>query len=83
MNELNILTQCYSPLGSDPKVDIHLKDELLVKLSQKINVQPSQLILGWLLKRGLNPLPRSINPEHIKSNLQCKQILIIYKKIYN
>lgn len=68
--ENNILTQAYSPLGSDIKQASYSKEPLVVELSKKINVSPTQLILAWHLKRGINPLPRSTNKEHLKENFE-------------
>ncbi|TIB15717.1 hypothetical protein E3P92_00875 [Wallemia ichthyophaga] len=74
-NEENgILTQAYSPLGSDTKQASYSKEPLIQELSKKANVSPTQLILAWHLKRGINPLPRSMNKEHLKENLDAVNV---------
>ncbi|TIA92954.1 hypothetical protein E3P99_00414 [Wallemia hederae] len=72
--ENGILTQAYSPLGSDTKQASYSKEPLVVELSNKIGVSPTQLILAWHLKRGINPLPRSKNKEHLKENLEAVNV---------
>ncbi|TIC33426.1 Aldo/keto reductase [Wallemia mellicola] len=72
--ENDILTQAYSPLGSDAKQASYSKEPLIVELSNKLNVSPTQLILAWHLKRGINPLPRSTNKQHLQENLEAMNI---------
>jgi diketogulonate reductase-like aldo/keto reductase len=43
--------------------------ELLVNLSKKYNVSQSQIILNWLVRKGIMPLIRSDNPSHIDEDI--------------
>jgi alcohol dehydrogenase (NADP+) len=77
----NILMTAYSPIGSpgsragsvltggDTKPRPVLLEEAIVKeMAKKYNKTPSQVLLRWLIQRGINVIPKSINPTRIKEN---------------
>ena len=41
----------------------------LVTLAEKYNKSTAQICLRWSLQRGILPLPKSVTPERIRSNL--------------
>ena len=63
----------YCPLGysySDQILsEAHVKD-----IALQLGCSPSQVVLSWLLKQGLHVIPRSSNEEHLKSNLDSKEV---------
>ncbi|SJK98824.1 related to GCY1-galactose-induced protein of aldo/keto reductase family [Armillaria ostoyae] len=62
-----IIPQAYSPLGSTNSPI--LKDEVVVAIAGKHSIQPSDVLLGWLLAKQIIALPKSVTPARITSNL--------------
>ncbi len=60
----NILVTAYSPLGRGAE----LQNPTVVELSQKYGVSPAQVILNWIVSRGIVAIPKSKTPERIKDN---------------
>ncbi len=65
----NIAVQAWSPLGGDGAPI--LKDEIIIKLAEKYNKTPVQIILRWNIQRNVIVLPKSVNKERIASNIQA------------
>ncbi|CAO3655566.1 unnamed protein product [Mucor fragilis] len=67
-----ILITAYSPLGS---TDSPLfKDEKVLKIAEKYNVSPAQILISWGLKRGYSVIPKSVTPSRIESNFQTVEL---------
>lgn len=67
----NISVTAYRPLGGppeDPKSPIH--DKKIEELAQKYNKSPGQIMIKFLVQRGIITIPKSSNPERIKSNFE-------------
>ncbi|WP_347554236.1 aldo/keto reductase [Robbsia sp. KACC 23696] len=60
-----IRTEAWSPLGQGGEL---LKAPLFKQLAQKHGKEPVQVILRWHIQAGHVVIPRSKNPERIKSN---------------
>lgn len=43
---------------------------LIQELSQQYNKTPAQIILNWIIGRGMIAIPKSAHPERIKENLE-------------
>jgi aldehyde reductase len=65
----------YSPLGSadrpwatpqDPKL---LEDEQLIALGKKYNKTAAQVVLRWLVQRGIIAIPKSVQAKRLKENM--------------
>lgn len=65
-DENDIVITAYSPLaqGRDLQLD------LIQQIGQKHDRSPAQVILNWLMQKGMVAIPRSKKEEHIKSNFQ-------------
>ncbi len=61
----DILIEAWSPLGRGNVLD----NEVLVGIAKKYNVSVPQLCIRWIIQKGHLPLPKSVTPERIKSNL--------------
>jgi len=61
-----IVPQAYSPLGSvnSPL----LTDEVVVEIATKHSLQPADVLLGYLIAKGVVALPKSVTPARIASN---------------
>lgn len=74
---LGISVTAYSPLGnSNPvyKDDSEnppplLKNDLLVRIGERIGCTPAQVSLSWGITRGTSVIPKSSHREHIEQNL--------------
>ncbi|CAA7261142.1 unnamed protein product [Cyclocybe aegerita] len=61
-----IVPQAYSPLGSTNSPLI--ADEEVVKVAVKHGLQPADVLVGYLIKKGIVALPKSVTPARISSN---------------
>jgi diketogulonate reductase-like aldo/keto reductase len=59
-----ILVEAYSPIGHGEL----LKNEEIAKMAAKYGVTVPQLSIRYDLQLGLLPLPKTANPEHMKTN---------------
>lgn len=64
--ELGILVEAYSPNGNGKL----LKDDTLLKISEKYGKSVAQICIRWTLQHGTLPLPKSVTPEYIKENTE-------------
>jgi len=60
----DILVEAYSPIGHGEL----LKNEEVAKMAKKYNVAVPQLGIRYDLQLGLLPIPKTANPNHMKSN---------------
>ncbi|RLV93109.1 hypothetical protein JA1_002736 [Spathaspora sp. JA1] len=65
--EQGILVQAYGPLGPITKGQGGPLDPVLEKLSKKYGKTPSQILLRWVIQRGVLPLTTSGKEDRIKS----------------
>lgn len=63
-NSKNIKVTAYSPLGMGDE----LQNETVIELSKKYSVSPAQVILNWIMARGIVAIPKSTNSENIRDN---------------
>jgi alcohol dehydrogenase (NADP+) len=72
----------FAPLGSSDrpvrlKVDdepILLEDPAIIKVAERHNANPAQLLISWAINRQTAVIPKSINPERIKQNLRAAKL---------
>lgn len=67
LKEQNILMQAWSPLAAG-KEDL-FTNEILCKIAQKHQKSVAQIILRWLVLRGIVPVVKSANPIRMRENL--------------
>lgn len=67
MDENNIRLEAWFPLGHGNK-DL-LENETIVSLAHQYNKNAGQIILRWIYQEGVISLPKSINPERMKGNI--------------
>lgn len=67
----------YSPLGAPGRIDIMktdknsdilMENETILKLAQKYNKQPAQILIRFALQRDIVCIPKSVTPARIKTN---------------
>ncbi|GJM92573.1 hypothetical protein PR202_ga09053 [Eleusine coracana subsp. coracana] len=62
----------YSPLGSPAIAWVDhnvLEDPIVVSIAEKLGKTPAQVALRWNIQMGHSVLPKSVNEERIKQNL--------------
>jgi 2,5-diketo-D-gluconate reductase A len=64
-DELGVRTESWSPLGQAQFLD----DPMIAALAHKHGKSPAQVIIRWHLDSGLIVIPKSVNPERIRQNL--------------
>ena len=67
LKEQNILMQAWSPLAAG-KEDL-FTNEILCNIAQKHQKSVAQIVLRWLVQRGIVPVVKSANPVRMKKNL--------------
>lgn len=65
-----ITLTAYSPLGRGQ--DLNLK--AISEVAKKHNATSAQVILAWILKRGIVAIPKSTTPERIKENFEAHKL---------
>ncbi|XP_054153871.1 1,5-anhydro-D-fructose reductase-like [Oppia nitens] len=75
--ERGITLTAYSPLGNPGSVDSNppdrgclLKDPVILRLAQKYGKNAGQILLKFQTDRNIIVVPKSVNPDRIKSNIQ-------------
>jgi diketogulonate reductase-like aldo/keto reductase len=74
---LGIITQAWSPLGgvyvyraADADADRSaLADATVLRIAERFDKTPAQVILRWHLDSGRSAIPKSVRPERIAENL--------------
>ena len=61
----NILVEAWAPFSNGQI----LKHPVLQEIADKYQKSVAQLTLRWIIQKGIVPLPKSVTPERIKSNL--------------
>lgn len=69
--EQDILVEAYSPIAHGAA----LKDEAVGEVARRYGVTIPQLCIRYTLQLGAVSLPKSSNPEHIKSNAQLDFVI--------
>ena len=64
----------YSPLGTTVKWQKgkpNVRDDpVILRIAEKRKISSADVILQWHLQRGVTVIPKSLSPDHIRSNLQ-------------
>jgi diketogulonate reductase-like aldo/keto reductase len=72
----NIAVVAYAPFGAPDRSWAKtgeplstLENALVVELAKKYNKKPGQIVLRWLIQRGIIPIPKSVTPSRIEENI--------------
>lgn len=74
-----IVPIAFSPIGSPcrperdrtPEDTIDIEDPVIVKIAQRHQVHPAVICIKWAISRGQIPIPLSVTPSKILSNLKA------------
>lgn len=69
----------FCPIGSPKRPDrdktetdtVDIEDPVVVRIAKRLGVHPAVVCLKWAVQRGVVPIPFSVTPSKIESNLQC------------
>ncbi|XP_046972643.1 aldo-keto reductase AKR2E4-like [Vanessa cardui] len=87
---LNITVLSYAPFGfMVPRPFVNnptnstFEEPVLVKLAKKYGKKTNQVVLRYLIDRGTIPIPKSVNKERIKSNIDVFDFSLTSEEIYS
>lgn len=69
MEKLGVAMQAYAPMGRKRPPEC-FDDPALVALARKYNKSVRQIMLRFLIQRGVAVIPKSVHPERIRENIQ-------------
>lgn len=73
--EQDIVVEAYSPLGNNiynlPRA---VDDAEIGQLARSLGKTPAQVIISWMLQRGIVVLPKSVTPSRIKENFEVFEL---------
>lgn len=70
MESKQIALMAYCPLDQGRL----LSHPVLCNLSEKYNVTPAQIALGWLLQQGVIVIPKSMHIDRVKENIDSQKV---------
>ena len=66
--QYDMQVECWYPIGhADPEL---LQNETLTAIAEAHGKSVVQVILRWHMQKGLCAVPGSINPDHIRENIE-------------
>ncbi|MFP4402527.1 MAG: aldo/keto reductase [Candidatus Nanoarchaeia archaeon] len=64
-NEHNIVVEAYSPLSHGE----FLNDQAIIKLAEKYEKSPAQILLRWLIEKNIVIIPKTAHKERLVENI--------------
>ena len=69
----------FCPIGSPKRPErdktetdtVDIEDPVVVRIAERLEVHPAVVCLKWAVQRGVVPIPFSVTPSKIESNLKC------------
>ncbi|ELR69871.1 Oxidoreductase, aldo/keto reductase family [Fulvivirga imtechensis AK7] len=76
MMERGINPMAWSPVGGRKNIGLALKNDEVLKMAAKYNLEVGNLLLAWLLKHpaGIVPVIGTMNPERVRSSVTALQV---------
>lgn len=71
-NANGILVEAWSPLGRGNL----LNDPLVCDIASRLGKSPSQVILRWVIQRGVLPLVKSVHADRIRENFMVSDFVL-------
>ena len=79
LNEKDIQPIGFCPIGSPKRPErdkteldtVDIEDPIIVNIAERLKVHPAVVCLRWAIQKGHIPIPFSITPSKIESNLKC------------
>lgn len=74
----NIAVTAYSPLGSQHDANAEepsvLGNEVIKEIAERLKITPAQVVLSWLMNRGVIVIPKSVHQDRIKENYAAQAV---------
>ncbi len=67
-----VAVTAYSPLGSNGAA--MTENPVVKEIAERIKATPAQVILAWLMQRGVIVIPKSVHTDRIKENFAAQNI---------
>ncbi|KAJ3043314.1 hypothetical protein HDV00_005317 [Rhizophlyctis rosea] len=67
LHDNQIVPTAYSPFATGKGV---LEDPTVVEVAKSVNKPAGNVILSWLVSKGVQVIPKSVTPERIRSNFE-------------
>ena len=67
MDKKQVAHMAYAPLGQGNRNEMY-QEPVVLALSEKYGKTPAQILLRFLIQKGIAVIPRSTKPEHIEEN---------------
>lgn len=82
MNELGVRMTAYSPLGTPDSGEMFgrddpfrlLDDPVVAGIAEAHDTGPGEILIAWAVQRGTSVIPKSTNPDRIRSNLVASEL---------
>ena len=69
----NVAMMAYSPLGSRQKgAQNVLENPAVMKIAEKLQASPAQVVLAWQLQRGVSVIPKSVHEARLRENFAAQ-----------
>lgn len=64
-----------------------IQDPIVIEVAERLGKTPAQVVLSWIVQRGIVALTKSVTPSRIKSNLegeglQTQNLLVYFTHMY-
>ena len=77
-----VVVTAYSPLGSTDRPEvlkaedepILLEDPVIRQIAEERRATAAQVLLSWAIRRGTNPIPKSVHPRRLAENLAAVDV---------
>lgn len=71
-SDMGIVVETWSPLGQSAD----LEHPEILAIAEATGATPAQVIIRWHLNRGFVTIPKSANPERIRSNFEALDVVL-------
>lgn len=80
LQKQGIAVTAYSPLGSQdrsnkqPDEPLLLQHPVILGIAERLQVSPAQVLIAWAVNRGVIVIPKSVNEERLRQNLEAYKL---------
>lgn len=79
LNSRNILMQAWSPLSAGQ--NNLFENEVLTRIAENHEKSVAQVVLRWIIQRGIVPIVKSSDPHRMKENLDIFDFILTNKEL--
>ncbi len=71
-SDMGVTVECWSPLGAAAD----LEHPQILAIAEATGATPAQVIIRWHLNRGFVVIPKSANPDRVRSNFEALGVVL-------